>query len=328
MSRLSLFLILCFVPCYGAFQTDYFKALEVARDKEVPLLVFFNGSDWSGLAMKMKNEIFASSDFEETIGEQLICVEVDFPRHHELSGQEMEQNQKLFDQFEISSFPALVLIDYEQREIARLGYLPESGKTFAKELLAVLKSDEELHAYLSRIEMLSSEELIKGYKLAVELQQASAIAQFLEVGSRSLEPAFFLIEQYCQLVENKMAETAQAEEIRARLFKTDPNNEQGYLFTIALLDFQARSDSQEHFSPEEVIAPLKDYLVSFGKQDEENRWRVEMMIAQFYLDQDEWTSALTHAQTAYNCAPDEQKAQMEHSLHYIKEQAAQVVKLD
>ncbi len=327
MSRLTLTLLLFTLPCLGSFQTDYLKALEMGQEKELPILMFFNGSDWSGLAMKMKNEIFSSSEFEEEIADQLICVEVDFPRHHKLSDQATMQNQRLLEEYGISQFPTLVLIDPTKREIARMGYMPEGAKQLANDFLNLLSLDRDLHVLADKIETLTSEELIRGYKTAVELQQNKEIANFLEVGARSIEPAFFLVEQYRMLIEGDKANTAEAEAIRDRLFKADPNNELGHLFTIALLDFQARSSLEKRLLPEEVIKPLEEYLASFGDQDKENIWQIEMMIAQVFLEQDEWRLALEHAQTAYNSAPIERQSEMEHSLRYIKDQANQTASI-
>ena len=91
-----------------------------------------------------------------------------------------------------------------------------------------------------------------------------------------------------------------------------------------MLQFQARADRELNLPAAQVIEPLQNYLSSFGEQDPENVWRVEMMIAQFYLDQDEWRSALQHAQVAYESAPTTKQAELEYSLNYIKRQTSQM----
>lgn len=323
------FFILCLalsVQLCANFQTDYSKALELASQQQEPLLLFFNGSDWSGLGMKMKNEILTSAEFNDAIEEKMVCVEIDFPRYHDLPEPVAKLNQTLLKRFSVSQFPSLILIDSEQREIARLGYIPETGAAFAADLLKLLETDKIVAQMSAKIETLTSEELQKGYQLALELQQRDVVARFLEVGSHCMEPTFFLVEKYRQLVEEGGADTSQAEQIHKKIFQADPNNELGHLFTIALLQFQARSDRELNLSAEQVIAPLQNYLLSFGEQDCENVWRIEMMIAQFYLEQDEWRSALRHAEVAYENAPLSKRPEMEYSLDYIKKQASQTAR--
>ncbi len=50
-------------------------------------------------------------------------------------------------------------------------------------------------------------------------------------------------------------------------------------------------------------------------------WRVEMMIAQFYLDSDESNTALRHAERALTLAPEERREEIERSVDYIRNQA-------
>ncbi|MCH9609418.1 MAG: hypothetical protein S4CHLAM45_05590 [Chlamydiales bacterium] len=314
-----------FLPCHADFQVDYAKALEQGCKEKKPLLLFFNGSDWSGLGMKMKNEIFLSSEFKKELGDRLICVELDFPKHHEIDSAKQLQNRKLKEQYQIREFPSLVMIDSSERVILQFGYLPESGTQFAQDLLRFIDQDRQLIALLEQIDSLKESGLQQGYGLAVELQQESAIDAFLVAGSKCESPAFFLIQHYRRLVEEGREKELYTMGVKDRLLQLDPNNSQGYLFSLALIDFQSRSRFDSTLSVEEVIKPLKEYLAMFGEKDQENRWRVEMMIAQFYLEHDELNSALKHAEIAYKLAPTEKQGEMNHSLRYIKEQASQLV---
>ncbi len=324
MRSLLLTSVLMLSGALYAFETDYTKALEQGRQDERPLLLFFNGSDWSGHGMKMKNEILTHSKFEEKIGDQLICVEIDFPKHSALSEVQEEQNKALKERFCVHEFPALVLIDPSEREIARLGYQPESGDQLAHDLLNLVGEDRKLTDKLTKIDHLGVADLKEGYAIAQDLQRFDAADQLLQAGMRSEDPAFFLLEKYRLLLSNGEHEP-ETIEIRNKLFRLDPNNEQGLLFTLALIDFQTRSCWENTLTPEEIIRPLQDYLTHFGEQDKANVWRLEMMIAQFYLEHDQWRSALQHAETAFQAAPEEKRADVDHSLQYIKEQVNQTV---
>ena len=74
--------------------------------------------------MKMKHEILNVPAFQEKIGQQFICMEVDFPKHTPLSSQLEVQNQELKNRFKIQEFPSLILIDGNERVIVQVAYLP------------------------------------------------------------------------------------------------------------------------------------------------------------------------------------------------------------
>ena len=73
--------------------------------------------------------------------------------------------------------------------------------------------------------------------------------------------------------------------------------------------------------PAEIAAqPLIEYLAHFGETDQKNIWRIEMMIAEMYLDADKWDEALEHAEKAYQAAPEAMHKEIAHSLNYIRSQ--------
>ncbi|MBS0623668.1 MAG: thioredoxin family protein [Verrucomicrobia bacterium] len=315
------------LPVYlGAtlFHQDYDQAVQQARLQQVPLLLFFNGSDWSGLSMKMKKEILQTPEFEQGIGSSFICVEVDFPQHCSLTIEQSEKNQRVQEKFGIDQFPSLLLVSNQERVMVKLGYYPESGAAFASDLVRLCALDKKLSEDLARLETLSIDELWLAYDAAQQLQQQEAMRKILAVGAQSEQPNFFLVEQYRQFVMEKGYPSAACAEIKHRLFHLDPNNQQGHLYHLALMDFQALASASPANSPECVIRPLCDYLEQFGSHDPEHSWRIEMMIAQFYLDKDCWDCALKHAQVAYEHAPEEKREDLNRMLHYLQDQSAHI----
>jgi len=291
------------------WETDYPKAVEVSLEDEKPLLLFFTGSDWSGLGMKMKNEVLDSPSFQEKIGSQFHCLQIDFPKHTPLSSELKKQNAALKKRFKVEEYPLLLLLDSTETEIVRMGYFPESGEQLAGELLQVVAQDAEL---CMRLKNLPKEEMTlrRLYQLAQVLTRSEAQEIILAVGVEIGAP-FFQLEKYRLLVE----EGKDARTLREKLLKSEDYQVH---FTMAMIDFQQRANTMQ--DPREVIKPLELYLERFGDRDEQNMWRLEMMIAQFYLDADEWGIALKHAQTAYDAAPKTVRGEIESSLIYIRDQ--------
>ncbi|MCC5831917.1 MAG: thioredoxin family protein [Chlamydiales bacterium] len=309
MRLLLLFIFLTLLSATYGWEADYSKALEKSSGDKKPLLLFFTGSDWSGLSMKMKNEVLDSDSFQQEIGSLFRCVEIDFPMHKTLASSTKKQNQELKKRFGIDEYPTLLILDFDERLIARMGFFPESGEQLAGELLLTLAQDGELCRGLRSLPR-DEASLRRLYQLAQILMRDEACDSVLSAGI-DLEIPFFLLERYRVFV----GEGKNAAELREKLLKSEDYQVH---FTLAMIDFQQLASSTH--DAREVIKPLEAYLERFGDKDEQNVWRIEMMIAQFYLDTDEWGSALKHAETAYNNAPIGFRSEIENSMQYIKSQ--------
>ena len=305
----TLFSIVALFSALYAWESDYSKAVEMSREDQKPLLLFFTGSDWSGLAMKMKNEMLDSPSFQEQALSQFHCLEIDFPHHKPLSEAVQLQNESLKKRFGVEELPLLLLLDSTEREIVRVGYLPESGAQLAEELTQIVSQDRELCTGLKNLPQ-NEGKLRQLFALAEVLTRGEAQETILDAGVAIASP-FFQLEKYRRLVEEGKAVGS----LRQELLKSDDYQ---IHFSVAMIDFQERASTLS--DPREVIKPLEAYLTQFSDRDEQNVWRIEMMIAQFYLDADEWKTALKHAETAYEAAPKAMRGEIEHSLLYIRDQ--------
>ncbi|MFZ0564698.1 MAG: thioredoxin family protein [Chlamydiales bacterium] len=311
-------LVMVASPIFG-WTTQYQEALEQGSRENKPLLLYFTGSDWSGWGMKMKNEILDSKAFKEKTASSFICVEIDFPQHKSLSAEEASQNTLLKERFRVKEYPALILIDPEEREIVRLGYLPESGEQLANDLLRIVKQDGRLCQGLTKLDALSDSELFEIYYLAQELGRTDAIDTILEAGLK-LNDTFFQLEKYRLLVETGKMDSAEGRSLKEQLLA---NEAASIHFRVATIEFQELAKKPAE-NRQKAIQPLEDYLARFKDKDPENVWRIEMMIAQFYLESDEWRTALKHAEIAHQTAPPTMRPTIEHSLNYIRDQVGQI----
>lgn len=301
------------------WHVDYQEARRESSEKELPMLLFFSGSDWSGSCMRLKEEILSSADFSSKVRDKFVCVEVDFPKYNPLQASLAEQNATLRSDFQVECLPCLLLLSPSGREIYKLGSLGnESGDTLADSLCHFLEIDRDLQDVTPKISSLSMEDLQKYYHLAEELARTDFITQALEIGV-SHDNEFFLIENFRLLVSQGEMDSENCQFTKERLLKTQSAETH---FTIALVEFQELAKRAQEGRIQEigqVIAPLQNYLSLFG-EDLENKWRIEMMIAQFYLDFDQWKRALEHAEVAFEAAPTEVRSDISRSLDYIRHQ--------
>ncbi len=292
----------------SSWTTDYSESVRESIEKKLPVLLFFSGSDWSAQSMQLKHEVLDSSSFQERVEDKFICVEINFPKHTQLSSPvERDVNEMLRQRFGITSYPTLILLATDGREITRLGYLPEEGEQLAATLLCMERQDAYLKEALKKLPE-KREALVELYQLAQELSQIEAQDEIMGAGLERNEP-YFLLERYRQLAFVDRISSSEALAFRHELLKSSDHQ---IHFQVAIIDFEAGGARS--------VRPLEAYLKKFGDIDSENVWRIEMMIAQFYLDKDEWVSALEHAEVAQHMAPHSLKNDIEHSLSYIRKQ--------
>src|SRR5215212_11563458 len=95
------------------WQTDYAKALQLAKAQNKRVLLDFTGSDWCPPCIALRKRVFSSAEFGAYAQKNLILVELDFPQRKEQSAQLKSQNEKLSSQYGIDEkgFPTVILVD-------------------------------------------------------------------------------------------------------------------------------------------------------------------------------------------------------------------------
>jgi len=87
--------------------TDIMKANEVSKASNKPLFAFFTGSDWCGWCKKLQREVFSKPGFIKWAKENVVLVELDFPRSKALSPEIAQQNESLKQTFQVRGFPTI-----------------------------------------------------------------------------------------------------------------------------------------------------------------------------------------------------------------------------
>jgi thioredoxin-related protein len=96
--------------------TDLKSALELAKKEKKSVLVEFTGSDWCPPCIAMRKAVFTKKEFVNEASKDFILVEIDMPRGEK---EIAEKNQPLVEEYEISGFPTVVLLNTEGKEFTR-----------------------------------------------------------------------------------------------------------------------------------------------------------------------------------------------------------------
>jgi thioredoxin-related protein len=130
----TLALNLCAEP---KWLTDFDAVKQQAQKENKAILMDFTGSTWCPPCKALKKKVFSTSEFGDFAGKKLVLMELDFP--YDVS-KATKANQALMDQFKVDSFPTIVVLDKNGKELGRLeGYGgTESASSYLKKLDAFI----------------------------------------------------------------------------------------------------------------------------------------------------------------------------------------------
>ena len=122
-------------PAESTWLSDYKKAQQEAKASNKFLLLDFTGSDWCGWCKRLEQEILSQSQFENYARENLVLLEVDFPRAKPQSPELRKQNQELAQQYQIEGFPTIVVLNGDGQKLWQYdGYFPDGLAAFIAQL--------------------------------------------------------------------------------------------------------------------------------------------------------------------------------------------------
>lgn len=150
MKKLAL-VVLLMIGSYTATAQDQVwydnldKAMEVSNKTKKPMMLFFTGSDWCGWCIRLQKEVFKTPEFTAWAKDNVVLVELDFPRRKQLAPEIRTQNMQLQQTFGVQGYPTVWFakgtkkdgkVNFEQ--LGRTGYVaggPSAWLTGANQIL-------------------------------------------------------------------------------------------------------------------------------------------------------------------------------------------------
>jgi thioredoxin-related protein len=106
-----LFLVLTSISLHAqeelTWHTDLTKATDISIKENKPMFLFFTGSDWCGWCIRLQNEVFKTPEFIKWAKENVVLVELDFPRKKEQTEALRLQNAQLQQQLQVRGYPTV-----------------------------------------------------------------------------------------------------------------------------------------------------------------------------------------------------------------------------
>lgn len=129
-----------FTPAgHEGWLVDIDKAYEVSKSTGKPILANFTGSDWCGWCRRLSAEVFRKKEFQDWAKDNVVLLELDYPRRKQLSEEQQTHNYYLQRTFKVTGFPTIWVFDlnkdaenkaFEIKAIGKTGYVSGGSKAF------------------------------------------------------------------------------------------------------------------------------------------------------------------------------------------------------
>jgi len=130
------------------FDLNAAQAASVKEDK--PILGFFTGSDWCGWCIKLQNNVYSKEEFKTWAKDNVVLMEIDFPRRTPQAAELTQQNRNLQQLFKVSGYPTVWYFTGENNKETgklNLNLLGKTGYPRAQpgqEAAAFIKASEDI----------------------------------------------------------------------------------------------------------------------------------------------------------------------------------------
>jgi len=89
------------------WHTDVTKAVAESNKSKKPILLFFTGSDWCGWCIKLQKEVLTQPEFNKWAKDNVVLLELDFPRKSQQSDDVKNQNFQIQQAFGVRGYPTV-----------------------------------------------------------------------------------------------------------------------------------------------------------------------------------------------------------------------------
>ena len=131
--------------------TDMSKASELSMKEKKPLMMFFTGSDWCGWCIRLQKEVFKTEEFTKWAKENVILVELDFPKRTPQDDAIKMQNAQLQQIFQVRGYPTVWLVNPEKTTEGKInlsalgstGYVAGGPEKWLESANSIMKNNQQ-----------------------------------------------------------------------------------------------------------------------------------------------------------------------------------------
>ena len=102
------------------WHTDMSKATDISIKENKPMFLFFTGSDWCGWCIRLQKEVFKTPEFIKWAKDNVVLVELDFPRKNNQTDAVKAQNAPLPQQLQVRGYPTVWFVSATKTAEAKI----------------------------------------------------------------------------------------------------------------------------------------------------------------------------------------------------------------
>ena len=95
-----------------------------------PILADFTGTDWCVWCTRLKSDVFERPEFVEWANNNVVLLELDYPRHGNQPAEIKQQNAELAERFQIDSYPTVLFLSPDGSVLGKTGYVKGGPKAW------------------------------------------------------------------------------------------------------------------------------------------------------------------------------------------------------
>jgi protein disulfide-isomerase len=122
------------------------EAYQISKKEGKPIMANFTGSDWCGWCIRLKKDVFETAEFKKWAAENVVLLELDFPRRFKLPENIQQQNNSLAQAMGVSAYPTIWVFDLVVNEkgnqinpVAKSGYVKGGPEAWIADLEGKMK---------------------------------------------------------------------------------------------------------------------------------------------------------------------------------------------
>jgi protein disulfide-isomerase len=112
------------------WHTDLNKAMAISTKTKKPLFLFFTGSDWCGWCIKLQKEVFKTPEFTKWAKDNVVLLELDFPKRTPQSDEIKQQNAQLNAFFKVRGYPTVWITDITRTKDGKIQFAPRGSSGY------------------------------------------------------------------------------------------------------------------------------------------------------------------------------------------------------
>lgn len=155
MKRIIIVLLLIFVSTVHSqeltWETNIDKAISLSNKTNKPMLLFFTGSDWCGWCTKLQNEVFKTPEFAIWAKENVVLVELDYPKRTAQEESLKIQNRGLQQAFGVQGYPTIWISNATSKDnntnfeqLGKTGYIAGGPSKWMEVVDPILKNNNRI----------------------------------------------------------------------------------------------------------------------------------------------------------------------------------------